>query len=167
MHRCKEKRASPNIQIVRRLGAAVLVLAVDGMLADRTQAVIRSAELVVRNVHVVAVDVGSLRVSWAVLAGTWDITVAFAHVAEAELHAVAEGPVLAHAAYLSSCVTYGILNITADKATVLVGAGFTIEWVVPKVVAKAWLKDTKLTAVISAARPGRNTVVVGVAAFLK
>ena len=92
VHRCKENRISPNIQIVRRLGAVVLILTVDGMLADRTQAVIRSAELVVRNVHVVAVDVGSLRVSWAVLAVAWDITVAFAHIAEAELHAVTEGP---------------------------------------------------------------------------
>ena len=152
---------------MRRLGAAVLVLAVDGMLADRTQAVIRSAELVVRNVHIVAVDVGSLWVSWAVLAGTGDITVAFAHVAEAELHTVAEGPVLAHAAHLSSPVAYGVLNIATDKATVLVGAGLAIERVIPKVVAKAWLKDTEVAAVITAARPGRHTVVVGVAAFLK
>ena len=145
----------------------VLVLTVDGMLADRTQAVVRCAELVVRNVHIVAVDVGSLRVSWAVLAGTWDITVAFAHIAEAELHAVAEGPVLAHAAHLRGPVAHGILNITADKATVLVGAGFAIERVVPKVVAKAWLEDSKLAAVIAAARPGRDTVGVGEAAFLK
>ena len=145
----------------------VLVLTVDGMLADRTQSVVRCAELVVGDVHIMAIDVGSLWVSGAVLTGTRDITVAFAHIAEAELLTVSEGPVLAHAADLRRRVANGILNVAADEATVLITAGFAIEWVIPKVVAKSWLKDAEVTAVITGTRPGGNTVGVSVAAFLE
>jgi len=128
--RAQEQGISPQVHQVGWFGAVILVGTAAGVFTDRPQVVVWSAVLVVRDVHVESVDMGTGRMTWRTIRRTGDGAVGLAHVAEAQGIPVATAPALRLAIHERSRPFDEHLKVASRVTSVLVCPRFSIERVV-------------------------------------
>lgn len=131
MEPADEERGAVHVENRRLSDAVVLIGAILNVLADRAQPVVALTNLVIGDVHVVTVGVGTLRMPGLIFTGARDRAVAFAHVAQTKVLVGLVFPVFAQAFGRRGGALDEQLEVTARPAAVLISLGFAVERVIP------------------------------------
>lgn len=154
VHFGEDESRAPNIQVIWGADTVVLVGSILCVFANWTQSIVGVLGLVITNVHVGSADVGSWGVACGANAGTRNVAVGFTHIPKGQLTVVAKFPAsVRHATNPGRGVSNKISNVASNEAAVLIGSGFTVDFVIPIVIAHARIKGYEITAIASGALP--------------
>jgi len=108
----------------------ILIAPTTGMSANGSQAIVLLAHLIISEIDVVAIFMGTVWVSGLPHRGPGNITVSLAHIAKPQWTAVTGVPTLRSARDSRGGMLYEHGKIATHPASVLVGCRLTIDWIV-------------------------------------